>query len=606
MALMIMTESHPLSKILTSHLVQRLAGDRYYQRGVDYLRRGRVTEFEASDDSIEAIVEGTEEYAVRLTAVPDGLEWDCNCPLGLDGEFCKHCVAVALKWLEGQAGVGVPKAGGTAKRPNAAKVTDEDIAAALDAVDKAALVKMVLEWAEDDRFLKDRLTHKAARNKGPEAAIAQARKTLEKAIRVRRYVEYREMRSYAATVETAIDSVEELLRAGHASGVMELCEAGVRWLSAACEQVDDSDGYMSSLMDRLHNMYLQACKEAKPDPKALAAKLFQNELRGGFDAWSGSLEAYAEVLGEEGLATYRSMAEAEWAKVPFNTEAGAASDGQSYFKITEIMKTLARRSGNIEEQVAVLERDLSNAYGYQEIARIYREACDYAKALAWAERGMKAFSGYYGAGLRRIVAEEYRRADRHADALRIVWVEFRDAPSLEGYKRLEEFALAADDWEEWRAQALAHVRRTVAGKARTPDKVDVFIQKWGRRSDRSLLVEIFLHEGKVEEAWDEAKAGECSEGLWLRQAELRERMHPADAQAIYFRLGERDIQMATGNYDSGVALLERAAGAARSAGKSPEFQAALDSLLVKYKAKRNLLKRVDVRRRLLYLPASVV
>ena len=83
-------------------------------------------------------------------------------------------------------------------------------------------------------------------------------------------------------------------------------------------------------------------------------------------------------------------------------------------------------------------------------------------------------------------------------------------------------------------------------------------------------------------------------------------MHPADAQAIYFRLGERDIQMATGNYDSGVALLERAAGAARSAGKSPEFQAALDSLLVKYKAKRNLLKRVDVRRRLLYLPASVV
>jgi len=605
MAFMGMTELHPLSTILTKSLVQRRAGDRYYQRGVDYLRRGRVTELEELDDSIEAIVAGTEDYVVKLAAGPEGLEWDCNCPLGLDEEFCKHCVAVALKWLEAQAGTGKAKAGGTAKRANAARVTGEDIAAALDAADKDTLVKMVLEWAEDDRILKDRLMHMAARHKGPEVAIAQTRKTLEKSIRVRRYVDYREMRGYAAGVETAIDSVEELLRSGQAAGVMELCEAGVRWVSTACEQVDDSDGYMSSLKARLQEMHLQACKEAKPNPKSLAAKLFQAELRGGFDAWSGAVEAYAEILGEEGLAVYRSLAEAEWAKVPVKTEGSPASGSQSYFRITEIMKALARRSGNIEEQVAVLERDLSSPYAYQQIAGIYRERGEYAKALAWAERGMKVFAGYHGAGLRLIVAEEYRRADRHADALRIVWVEFRDAPSLTGYKRLGEFALAADDWEEWRAQALAHVRRTVAGTGSKAAKVNAFAQRWGStKSDHSLLVEIFLHEGKVEEAWNEAQAGGCSGVLWLRLAELREQQHPADAQAIYFRQGDQDIQRATGNYDSGVALLERAAAAAQSAGRSVEFEVELGSLLIKYKAKRNLIKRVDVRRRFLYLHTS--
>jgi uncharacterized Zn finger protein len=37
---------------------------------------------------------------VRLWA-EDGLVFSCDCPLGLDGEFCKHCVAAGLAWLEG-------------------------------------------------------------------------------------------------------------------------------------------------------------------------------------------------------------------------------------------------------------------------------------------------------------------------------------------------------------------------------------------------------------------------------------------------------------------------------------------------------------------------
>jgi hypothetical protein len=274
-------------------------------------------------------------------------------------------------------------------------------------------------------------------------------------------------------------------------------------------------------------------------------------------------------------------------------------------RITAIMESLARKSGNVEELVAVLERDLSYASQYLRIAGIYREARLREKALAWAERGMNASPGYDGARLREFVAEEYLHNDRHADALRIVWVEFRGNPSLEGYKKLEKYALAADDWEDWRDQALAHVRKTLkngersSGNAAAPTHSRRY-----PRQDRSLLVEIFLYENKHEDAWMEAKGGGCHEGQWLRLAALREKQHPEDAQAIYLRLGEQTIIRASGNYDEGVALLERAAAAARAREKSGEFEVELDLLLKKYKAKRNLQKRAAERRRFLYLATA--
>lgn len=606
MALTAMPQSKPMSQTITKDLIRQLAGERYFERGVNYFRQGRVTELEDFGDSVEAIVEGTEEYVVTLSAKSGELEHDCNCPLGLDDAFCKHCVAVALAWMDGQGKAAAAKNGSPSKSADSAKITNEDIASALDAQDKAGLINQILEWAQDSPALKEKLMHMAARRKGPEAGIALARKTLETATRIRNYVDYREMRTYAAGVDAAIDLVEELFRSGQADGVIDLCEAGVRWLSTAIEQVDDSDGYMSMLLERLQDLHLRACIEVKPDAAILARKLFQAEMSGGFGEWSNAAEKYAEVLGEEGLGAYRRLAEAAWAKVPAKAERDGDSGRESHHTITRIMEALARQSGNVEELVAVLERDLSHAYQYLRIAGLYREGGAREKALAWAERGMKAMPGYEGAALRIFVAEEYRHSDRHADALRIIWIEFRDNPNLESYKRLEEFARAAEDWEDWRGQALTHVRRTLAGGGSKPSsRATALVHSWRfRERDRSLLVEIFLYECKAEDAWAEAQAGGCNDSLWLRLAEGREKQHSIDAMAIYLRLGDKDILRATGNYDSGVALLERAAAAANAAGKSAEFEAEFDVLLKKYKAKRNLQKLVADRRRFLYLQAA--
>ena len=92
--------SSRLSTFLTRHVVENLAEGASFERGLDYFSRGKVTRLIEHGSTVMAKVSGTEHYEARLTAAADGLEFDCSCPVGVGGNFCKHCVAVALAWLE--------------------------------------------------------------------------------------------------------------------------------------------------------------------------------------------------------------------------------------------------------------------------------------------------------------------------------------------------------------------------------------------------------------------------------------------------------------------------------------------------------------------------
>jgi hypothetical protein len=403
------------------------------------------------------------------------------------------------------------------------------------------------------------------------------------------------MPSYSAAVQAELDSVEAFIERGNAAPMIGLCESAMRSIAKNIERCDDSDGYMMALMERIGEMHLKACEVAKPNPEALARQLFQAERNADYSEWHNTAERYAHVLGETGLAAFRQMAEAEWAGVPVRTERASYNSGEGYYRITAIMESLARQTGDPEQLVAVLERNLTNARQYERIAEIYREARDHDKALAWAERGMAANPGWEGAALRLLVAEEYQRRERHADALRMVYLEFRNGPTLQSYQTLEKFARRADDWDEWRDQALQHIRRKIAS---TQTK----LHGQAHKPDHSLLVQIFLYERLAGEAWQEAQSGGCHDSLWRRLAEERQKTHPEEAVPVYLRLAEEAIVNAhSSRYEPAVELLELAAPLMQELGKSGQFKEQLDALRQKYKIKRNFQKLAEARRRFLYL-----
>ena len=93
--------SSNLVDVLTLRAIQKLANTGTLLRGKAYFHDGAVGLLDADEYEVRTSVQGTECHRVRLAAGSDGeLEYECDCPVGDDGTFCRHAVAVALSWLE--------------------------------------------------------------------------------------------------------------------------------------------------------------------------------------------------------------------------------------------------------------------------------------------------------------------------------------------------------------------------------------------------------------------------------------------------------------------------------------------------------------------------
>jgi hypothetical protein len=174
-----------------------------------------------------------------------------------------------------------------------------------------------------------------------------------------------------------------------------------------------------------------------------------------------------------------------------------------------------------------------------------------------------------------------------------------ERPYLPSYQLLERHATTAGVWPEWRERALAEIRQRIE-RARIETRGRY---SWERREDdHSRLVEIFLYENDAEAAWQEAQAGGCTDGLWLRLAQAREKTNPQDAVEIYWKQAEAAIAGARNSrYDVPVELLEKAAVLMKEVNRSVEFTRRLTELLAKYKSKRSFIQLVNQRRQGLYL-----
>lgn len=569
------SQESALEGILTPGVLLELAGARYFERGEDYHERGLVRALIAHEGTVAAKVVGTHEYRVRLWADGDELRNSCDCPLGVAGEFCKHCVAVGLAWLEGGPSENTP--GGS--------VTMDDVRAYLEELDKDALVGIILEQAMEDERLRERLLLRAARTGSGLPNIAAFRRAIDSAVEpADDYRDYGSPSGYAQGLENVVESISEVLKEGFAAEAMELSEYALAAVENKAMDYD-ADGTIYCILQTLEEIHHASCMEAKPDPEALAARLFAWELRGHYDTFYGAAESYADVLGEKGLAEYRRLVEQEWMKLPSlgPDRVSAWHYDRRRSHLTSIMRTL---SDDIEELVAVESKDLSHPQAYLRIAEIYYEAGARDKALEWAEEGMWVFPDEQHSGLSSFVAEQYHERGRHEEAMELAWEQFTEHQDLQGYRRLKSHADRAGGREAWREKALASLREDVArrkeesGRSYLPLPVD-----------HSELVRVFLWEGDVEAAWREAKEGGCSNELWLELAARREEDQPEDSLSVYEARIEPLIER-TNNaaYQEAYELLLKVRRLMRRLDREQEFDEYLELLRSEYKRKRNFMK----------------
>ncbi|MBW2736689.1 MAG: SWIM zinc finger family protein [Deltaproteobacteria bacterium] len=548
--------------------------------------------------TVVASVEGQQMYRVRLSLREGNLFADCSCPMGRAGVFCKHCVAAGLAWIEGplEATSRVGSTESAGGLPDAAALDDfstdlDRIREHLAQLEPSTLVEMLIEQALWDDNLLRRLTMAAARS-DEVVNIKTMRHAITEATRTGGFVDYGAAPHFARGIEDLVHAVSQLLEESHANEVIKLSEYALRRVERALEHMDDSDGYMRPILDDLQTLHHAACVKAHPDPVKLARRIFEWEINGDWDIFYGASRTYADVFGETGLAEYRKLAENLWQDVP---QLGSNGEGRTYehprFRLTAMMEALATELGDVEALVAIKSRDLSSAFRYLQIAETYKEAGEPDKALAWAEKGVRAFSSKTDSRLREFLAEEYHRLGRHGDAVGLIWQNFSDHSNLSYYQALKQHAEQTSEWPRWRKKALAHFGER--------ERTDAWLgprERWtmGPLNFGSELVAIFLWEKDVDAAWEEACQRGCSSDQWMELARLREDGHPEDALRVYQDEVQRLVNQ-TNNpaYKEAIDWVRHIRRLLRKTGQEDQFGKYVAELEVEFKRKRNFMKLLN-------------
>ncbi len=427
-----------MAAALTRSMLRRKAWGRSFERGEAYYLDNRVEILFEENGVVTARVQGTDEYRVEFRADTGIFGYACDCPVGDDGRFCKHCVAAGLAWLERRKGSQSAEKAGSVP---AAEPTTRDIREYLESRDKSRLVELLMDQVQKDDDLHERFLMLAAKNRSGAPDTAYLRKAITRATRTHGFIHWRKTWDYVCRVQIVVDTIKDVLKSGHAVAAVELAEHALGRVEKALGQVDDSDGGVGSVFAELHELHLDACRTARPEPKALARRLFKYRLNSEWGLFEDANETYADVLGPEGLAEYQRLAEKEWARVP-----EAKPDLHDYhaegriLNIARIMESLAEQSGDIDKLVAVKARNLRYSHDYLEIALIYQGAGRDDDALKWAEKGEKKFPDHPCSELREFLADEYLRRDRTSDAMNLIWAGFSDHPYLDAYQRLYKYA----------------------------------------------------------------------------------------------------------------------------------------------------------------------
>jgi uncharacterized Zn finger protein len=363
---------------------------------------------------------------------------------------------------------------------------------------------------------------------------------------------------------------------------MDLAEYAIAAIEESVEMVDSSNGGVYEILGELVQIHRKAALSGATEVNDLAKRLFKLEMT---TSWVEiDHQDYMATLGDAGLAQFRQEVENAWNEAlnPISSSAPQGTDD----RLERLMLSFAQSSGDLEQSIRILTRDLSRPDRYLSVAEAYAKAEQTENAISWAERGVKAFPNQCHGHLNAFLITQYRIAGRHDEALAILWNELENLPSLSTYQALQKYASAIDRWGEWRDKAWAFLRKpTAASRSRG----------WPSRmsEDRSLVVQILLWEGKDEEAWQEAQAGGCTNDLWLELAARREPDHPEDTLAIYRQRVEPLIEQTTGHYDEPVEYLVKVKSLMDRLDRASDFQHYLTLLRGTYKRKRNFTKLLD-------------
>lgn len=505
---------------LTESFISDRTARSVYQRGVSYYEMGAVVSIRRIENTLHAVVEGSEydPYDVRIDFDDAGIDdADCTCPF--DGGWCKHVVAALLMcYREPDRILDMAPLNKTLE-----SLTREELVALVErlAVSSADVAR------EIQRFIHTRAGHPSAQKSNDRKTVVDQNDIRQRVASivqslgdVRSSRVYRHTGRIASEVRNEIERATSLLDADDGLNALRYLEAITDAYEKNWVDFEDSYGELGAVFDELGSAFCEALLTADltPDERdEWAVKLlrweeavedfgiecaFRAAITAAGEGWDDpDLQA---TLDGSGLMMVRSESEDDWADASAVTWARlkvlerrghydqylrlAAASGHLTHYLLMLVRTGA--TDRAVDQALTLMTEADQAF---DLARALRERGALEEALTVAEKGL-TLEGIGRIALPMWTSELAESLGGSAGALEAALVAVRHQPSLGTYQRVEE--LAGDEWPHHRDALLEEIK------------------SWN--VDAANIVEILLYEGLIQDAVSMADQHPHNYGLHRR------------------------------------------------------------------------------------------
>ena len=420
-------------------------------------------------------------------------------------------------------------------------------------------LREVLAWASDwHEDVERRVRLLAARSTGDLRAL---RAEVDRALRTRRFLGYRESVEWAHDARPVLTELESAVASAPSRELVELLERAVSHVVKVIQtRADDSSGLIGDLARDLLDVHARACDTGVADPVKLARWMIRFRFVEQ-DFFEPDPVRYRNALGDDGLAEFRSLLEAQ--------------RDRDTFASRYARERLAVLDGDSDAIIALLGGDLSRPHQFIKVAEAMAELGRDEEVIEWTRRGIAQTSGWQTDQLYDLACDAYLRQDRPVEVLAMRRAQHERTPTGSSYRRLRNAAEAVEAWPLERDGA----RRAL------------------REHNPGGLIDALIDDGDDELAWQTATATvglDLGDHAWLKLAEARQKTHPADALPIYWRMITTVLETADRRaYASAIHLLKRARDAAGEAGRAAEFETRVLALREQHRRRPALISMLD-------------
>lgn len=393
-----------------------------------------------------------------------------------------------------------------------------------------------------------------------EGDLTQLRAEVDRGLRTRRFLGYRESGGWARAARPIVAELESAIESSPSAELVELLQRAVGHVVKVIQRADDSDGLIGDLARDLLALHARACDAGVADPVKLGRWMVRFRFADQ-DFFQVDPVRYASALREVGLAAYRQAVE--------------SYEGPDSFAVRYARERLALLDGNVDGIVKQLGGDLKNPYQFIRVTEAMAELGLDDEVLVWSKRGIAQTSGWQISKLYDLACGVHAKREQPLEVLALRRGQHERMPSSSTYLALRTAAETLGAWSVEQDAARATLQR----------------------ADPREFVDTLLADGDIDLAWSTALAGPrdlLGSDLWLRLAESRERERPADALPVYRRLADEVLERADRRaYRSAAWILKRAEAAAQAASTPDEFTEYLARLREQHRRRPTLIAILD-------------